>query len=163
MRFTDRRQTTVHCLATVGICAICACGNSNRTTHGSDGMGGASQRALVAEGNGRRDNPFTSSHATTSIGQNPVGASLRIDLSSGDDLLHGGIQLTNLTSATLAVMTAPIETRLQLRPEDSWPWEGMASPYARLYIFRAARGMPPWRGDAGAEIRGVPGFVVLNP
>lgn len=42
-------------------------------------------------------------------------------------------------------------------------WEGMAGPYARLYIYSRDSGRPRFFGDAGMKVLGLPKYVVVPP
>jgi hypothetical protein len=93
---------------------------------------------------------------------------IELSIAAGDmaegTTLAAGVTASNSCQVGMAVLTAPLETRVRSSPTAATPFEGGArNVYARVYIAAndAGVGFEPL-GDAGATVLGVPGFWVVG-
>jgi hypothetical protein len=79
--------------------------------------------------------------------------------------LSGQLDAANRCPWPIAILTAPVETRLRLSPTDQFPAEtGILRPYAVAYVFRKEVGLgkDAFRGDGGVTLSTPPAFAVLG-
>lgn len=79
--------------------------------------------------------------------------------------LSGRLEAANRCPWPVAILTAPVETRLRLSPTDRFPAEtGILRPYAVAYVFREEIGLgkDAFRGDGGVTLSRPPVFAVLG-
>lgn len=108
------------------------------------------------------ENPFATSDDRDAAFRKElcVLAVLEIKTPARNEPLQGSLELRNRCAYAVAVLTSPIQTRIH--PQDAFHWEGMADPYARLHLYPRAAGRPRMLGDAGAQVHGLPEFVVIG-
>jgi hypothetical protein len=79
--------------------------------------------------------------------------------------LQGVLAIQNQCKYSVAILTAPIETRLRLSASDRFPAEvGIAQVYAVAYLFRREEGLPQgaFVGDGGVSVSIAPDYAVVE-
>ena len=109
-------------------------------------------------------NPFAATARppmTPQHGELCVLATVKINTIHVGAPLEGRVEFKNRCGFSVAVLTSPIEVRTAFINGSMLHWEGMGSPYARLYIYQRELGRPKLIGDAGAPVLGAPDYVVI--
>ena len=78
------------------------------------------------------------------------------------EAIRGHVAFRSTCDQAVTVLVAPVEVRVR-NDKSVIHWEGMGSPFARLYIFSRSDGAPRFVGDAGASVQGIPDRVNLDP
>jgi hypothetical protein len=90
-----------------------------------------------------------------------VRATLHVNDVGLDQPLNGKVTIVNACAFAVAVLTGPVEVRTRFAKKTTWAWEGMMSPYARLYLYRRDVGKTKYAGDAGMPVFGAPDVAVV--
>jgi hypothetical protein len=95
--------------------------------------------------------------------QGCVSIELNLSDMGSDRVLDGAALVKNRCNSPVAILTAPIETRVRLRAAHRFPLEEMRhAVYAKLYVFSAAAGpRDMFIGDGGERVLGHPDFRLL--
>lgn len=91
---------------------------------------------------------------------------LRLYSIRSGQVLRGELEADNRCDTPLAVLTAPVETRVRTSPATHFPTEiGINRLYAIAYIFRRDIGLGPdaFRGDGGLQAVRAPEYSVIHP
>lgn len=109
-------------------------------------------------------NPFAKPIDPSILDENGacVHAVLAFEDVAKNESLRGTFTVENRCALRLAVLTTPVELRIRKERGEFFHWEGMAGPFARLYIYRRDIGRPRLLGDAGARVLGLPTFVTVE-
>jgi hypothetical protein len=83
--------------------------------------------------------------------------SLRAKADHGGSYVDGVLRIDNRCAAPIALLTAPIDTRLPLA--TTWE-ESLSSIYARFEVFEAVPHSEPL-DDRGVSVRALPSFIVI--
>ena len=147
----------------LGVVALLGCDGSASATNTATEDVPPTSRVATATHVGRDHSPFLAGNPWP-LGSTPcVGSVLSLRRVAADGSFEGTVRFHNGCKAPVAVLCTPVEVRRRMQRGDFFRWEGMGSPYARLYIYRRDLGPTKFVGDAGAEVRGTPGDVVIAP
>jgi hypothetical protein len=120
------------------------------------------------------ENPFAASYtseAAAAVSDDSHCVQTRLQLDSPvvrRSVLIGFLELKNVCTFPMALLTAPVELRLKLTPQTRFPFEagGLSQAYALAYIYRKEFGFEShetFLGDGGLSVSTLPDYAVIAP
>lgn len=154
-------------LVIIAVAGFSSQGTCGASPHGSDDEGTVVESAHLRES----PSPFDRSRCGSAVSAGDqelsscLSARLHIETPAPGRPLRGVLRIENSCTQPVAILTAPVETRLRLSSGVSFPAEtGIDQVYAIAYVFPKAVGLEDdaFRGDGGLEVFAHPEYAVVK-